>query len=719
MASIIKIKRSATKGSIPSGLQVGEIAVNLFDRKLYVGNTAGGVSTIGGEDFRLTTKNAPGDRDGAYLKLLGESVYSTNNVLLQAGSNIDIFRNANGTITVALSNTINVPVSGIATSADKLETARTIELDGDVSGSVSFDGSQDVTITTTIADDSHNHIIDNVDGLAEDLATRATWVELLATNTAIRTLVDDRIQIANAQATFVNVSGDTMTGHLTLHANPTSDLHAATKSYVDEVAQGLQVKPSVEAATTTNLTASYSNGTDGVGATLTLPAQVVLSIDGWTYWQQYDGILVKNQTNAFQNGRYYISTVGNGSTQWVLTRCGYCDETSEIISSFYFVNHGTVNGGTGWVALVDDVETFTVGTDSINFQQFSGAGTYTAGTGLRLDGTVFHIKDSIAANTTGNAATATKLKTARTIALTGDVTGTVSFDGSQNVSINTSYNNDVVLGTDTSGNYVASITNGTYITGGDGGSESASLTLDVNATHLNQGTTVVARDASGNFSAGTITASLNGNATTSSKWYTARTLTLDGDIFGSATIDGSGNVTLTTQYNNDVVLGTDTAGDYVSTITGTTNQITVSGSGTETAAVTLALASHTIVDQLTVNNDSTLSGDVGIGGDLTVDGNLTVEGAVTYLSTSTVYTDDGMFKLAANNAGDTIDTGIYASIYHSSNSSYTYSGYFRDASDGIFKFYTNLDVEPTTTVNTLDSNYALAQIDAVIDGGTY
>ena len=71
----------------------------------------------------------------------------------------------------------------------------------------------------------------------------------------------------------------------------------------------------------------------------------------------------------------------------------------------------------------------------------------------------------------------------------------------------------VALGADTTGNYVASITNGSYITGGDGGSEGAALTLAVDATDANTASKVVARDASGNFSAGTITATLSGTAT--------------------------------------------------------------------------------------------------------------------------------------------------------------------------------------------------------------
>jgi len=108
----------------------------------------------------------------------------------------------------------------------------------------------------------------------------------------------------------------------------------------------------------------------------------------------------------------------------------------------------------------------------------------------------------------GIASEAIKLQTARTISLIGDVVGEVLFDGTSNVSIAaTIQNNSLELGTDTTGNYVASISNGNYITGGDGGSESAALTIGVAATSANVVDQVVARDSSGNFSANVITAS--------------------------------------------------------------------------------------------------------------------------------------------------------------------------------------------------------------------
>lgn len=96
--------------------------------------------------------------------------------------------------------------------------------------------------------------------------------------------------------------------------------------------------------------------------------------------------------------------------------------------------------------------------------------------------------------------------------LSGDVTGsgnatlTDLANGTINIST-TIASNSVALGTDTTGNYVASITNGNYITGGDGGGEGSALTIAVDATSSNTASKIVARDSSGNFSASTITAS--------------------------------------------------------------------------------------------------------------------------------------------------------------------------------------------------------------------
>jgi hypothetical protein len=152
------------------------------------------------------------------------------------------------------------------------------------------------------------------------------------------------------------------------------------------------------------------------------------------------------------------------------------------------------------------------------------SGNFTAGT--------------ITASLSGNASSATQLQNARTFELTGDVVASaVSFDGTGNVSLTTTIQpNSVALGTDTTGNYVASVSSGSYITGGAVGSEGAALTIAVDATTTNTASKVVARDASGNFAAGVITADLNGNASTASTLETPRNI--NGIPFdGSADID--------------------------------------------------------------------------------------------------------------------------------------------------------------------------------------
>ena len=237
---------------------------------------------------------------------------------------------------------------------------------------------------------------------------------------AIQTQLDDKL----------SKTGGTMTGALTLSADPSSSLHAATKQYVDNTASGVVAKPSVLGATTANIDATYSNGTAGVGATLThntngaFPAEA----GGVTGWAVGKGILVKNQTNKAHNGRYFVSDMGSASTPYVLTRCTYCDEASEIPGAYIFVQGGTL-AGTGWIQVVADPATFVVGTDNIDVFQFSGSGTITAGTGITVSGN----QVSINTTTTADLSTAQTLtnktisgaNNTLTVRLANDVSGTL------------------------------------------------------------------------------------------------------------------------------------------------------------------------------------------------------------------------------------------------------------------------------------------------------
>src|SRR6056300_1516815 len=158
----------------------------------------------------------------------------------------------------------------------------------------------------------------------------------------------------------------------------------ANKAYVDQVAQGLDTKPSTRAATTADLSATYSNGSLGVGATLTAGSNGAIVIDGVSLSVD-DRVLVKDQSTAAENGIYTVTTQGDGSTAFVLTRATPEDQPEELTGgSFIFVEEGTANGDNGYVFTHTGAPTF--GTTSLDVAQFSGAGQITAGAALSKTG---------------------------------------------------------------------------------------------------------------------------------------------------------------------------------------------------------------------------------------------------------------------------------------------------------------------------------------------
>ena len=167
--------------------------------------------------------------------------------------------------------------------------------------------------------------------------------------------------------------------------DPTQDQDAATKSYVDNVVNGLDVKESVRLATTANLASTYNNG----AGTLTASSNGALSIDGVTV-STNDRVLVKNQTDTKQNGIYVVTATGDGSNPFVLTRAGDADAASEITGgTFTFVEQGTANSENGFVFTHDG--TPTLGTTAITVTQFSGAGQITAGDALTKSGNPLNV----------------------------------------------------------------------------------------------------------------------------------------------------------------------------------------------------------------------------------------------------------------------------------------------------------------------------------------
>lgn len=299
-----------------------------------------------------------------------------------------------------------------------------------------------------------------------------------------------------------------------------------------------------------------------------------------------------------------------------------------------------------FIGFDESADKFTVGTTTATGAS-TGDLTITTGT------LVANIEGNVTGDVTGNADTATALETARTI-------GGVSFDGTANINlpgVNTAGNQDTSgnATTATTASVATSITatannatnETTYIAFLDGATGTQGIETDTGLTYnpstnaltastfigALSGNATTSSSTSGNAASATVLqtartiggVSFNGSANinlpgvnttgnqnttgTAAAWTTARTITLGGDLTGNVSIDGSANATLTaTIAANSVALGTDTTGNYVGGIAGTTNEIEVSGSGSENATVTIGLPNN-----VTISGTSTLTGKATTG----------------------------------------------------------------------------------------------------------
>jgi hypothetical protein len=549
---------AVSTASISTSLSIagdtGTDSVSLgVDTLTFVGGT-GITSTVTNNTVTMDIDNTVATLTGTQT-LTNKTISLTNNTLTATSAELRTAisdETGSGSLVFATSPTLTTPVLGVATATSingltistttgtltiangkTLTASNTLTFTGTDASSVAFGTGGTVAYTAnklnvfaaTTSAELAGVISDETGSGALVFASSPTLVTPTLGAALATSITASSGNLTLAAASGNNSIALTPTGtgtvdvaskRITSVAEPTQATDAATKNYVDAVKTGLKVKDAVRVATTANLTATYANGSSGVGATLTNSGtQAALTIDSVAL-SVGQRVLVKNQSTAFQNGIYTVTTVGTVSTNWVLTRAIDNDSNATVLEveggDFCFVQEGTINADNGFVLTTNGA--ITIGTTAIDYVQFSGAGQITAGDGLTKTG-----------NTIDAVGTANRI--------------TVNADSIDIASTYVGQTSITTLGTIGTGTWQGTIVGPTY--GGTGvNNGTKTITLGGNFTHTGAHTLTLTTTANTNVTlptTGTL-ATLAGTESLSNKTITASS-------FSGTTIAASGLVTFT------------------------------------------------------------------------------------------------------------------------------------------------------------------------------
>jgi hypothetical protein len=319
--------------------------------------------------------------------------------------------NAQGQLTTATNVAIAIDASAVTSGILPIARGGTANASTPIDGQLLIGNGTGYSLNT-ISAGAGITVANSAGGISVGLTNTAVSSGSYGSSSSVSTFtVNSQGQLTAAASVPINAVALT-TG--TISTAPSNSIDIVNKEYVDSVAQGLNFHAACNYASTTSnvYTITYYNGpaNNGVGATLTnAGANAAFAIDSVTMTSGNIGnrLLIKNQADAAQNGVYTLTTVGDGSTAWVLTRATDYDTsgtgTNEVdAGDFLYILSGSTLANTSWVQQTP--LPIIIGTTAIVFTQFGAQTAYAAGTGLTLAGTTFSITNTaVTANSYGSA----------------------------------------------------------------------------------------------------------------------------------------------------------------------------------------------------------------------------------------------------------------------------------------------------------------------------